>query len=473
MPAADSIPGQLAEACDEVRLAGPADTVAGVRPRLVAAPASTGQASAVLKVAAELGLAVIPRGTGSRLDWGRPPERADLVIDTTRLNRVIEHEAGDLVASVETGLTLGRLAEVLARAGQRLALDPHPLPPPRAGGGVRDSSGPGALSGAGVQGDVDDLSAPDGSGTVGGVLATGVAGPLRLRYGSPRDLLIGITIVRADGTVARSGGKVVKNVAGYDLGKLFAGSRGTLGLITEATFRLHPIPQSTAYVTTQCDSPHTCELLLAAAVAPPVAPVAAELSWPQASAPIALGFALEGDPAGVTQRATMLSELLAKQAGHAQGGRPASVVAVSDSPPPWWRSGPSTQPDGTVLQLAFWPGELVSVLTRLRSAAERAALDPAVAGSAAAGVLHAAVSDADAGQVAGFITSLRGPDNSNTAKSNTAPDRFSVVVQHAPLAVTDLVDPFGPVPSLSLMRAIKQQFDPARMMSPGRFAGGL
>jgi glycolate oxidase FAD binding subunit len=126
-----------------------------------------------------------------------------------------------------------------------------------------------------------------------------------------------------------------------------------------------------------------------------------------------------------------------------------------------------------VLQLAFWPGELVSVLTRLRSAAERAALDPAVAGSAAAGVLHAAVSDAGAGQVAGFITSLRGPDKSNTAKSNTAPDRFSVVVQHAPLAVTDLVDPFGPVPSLSLMRAIKQQFDPARMMSPGRFAGGL
>ena len=202
------------------------------------------------------------------------------------------------------------------------------------------------------------------TGTVGGVLATGVAGPLRLRYGSPRDLLIGITIVRADGTVARSGGKVVKNVAGYDLGKLFAGSRGTLGLITEATFRLHPIPQSTAYVTTQCDSPHACELLLAAALAPPVAPVAAELSWPQASAPIALGVALEGDPAGVAQRATLLSELLAKQASQAQGSRPASVVSVSDSPPPWWRSGPAAQPDGTVLQLAFWPGELVNVLTR-------------------------------------------------------------------------------------------------------------
>jgi glycolate oxidase FAD binding subunit len=426
MTAADSIPAQLEQACDQVRLADAADAVAGVQPRLVAAPASTAQASAVLKAATELGLAVIPRGTGSRIGWGAPPERADLIIETTRLNRVIEHEAGDLVASVEAGITLGQLGEILAGAGQRLALD------------VAD-------------------------GTVGGVLATGVAGPLRLRYGSPRDLLIGITIVRADGTVARSGGKVVKNVAGYDLGKLFAGSRGTLGLITEATFRLHPIPQSTAYVTTQCDSPHTCELLLAAAIAPPVAPVAAELSWPQKDAPIAFGVALEGDPAGVTQRATLLSELLTKQAGQAQGSRPASVVSVSDSPPPWWRSGPAAQPDGTVLQLAFWPGELVNVLTRLRLAAERAALDPAVAGSAAAGVLHAAVSDTDAGQVAGFITSLRG----------SIPARSSVVVQHAPLAVTELADPFGPVQSLNLMRAIKQQFDPARMMSPGRFAGGL
>jgi glycolate oxidase FAD binding subunit len=482
MSAADSIPAQLTEACDEVRLASPADAVAGVRPRLVAAPASTAQASAVIKAAAELGLAVIPRGSGSKLDWGRPPERADLIVETTRLTRVIEHEAGDLVASVEAGVTLDQLASVLAEAGQRLALDPPAAASrgSRDAGDARDSTDPGTGSSAGNAADAGDSSC---SGTIGGVLATGVAGPLRLRFGSPRDLLIGITIVRADGTVARSGGKVVKNVAGYDLGKLFAGSRGTLGLITEATFRLHPVPQSTAYVTTQCDSPQACELLLAAAQRPEVAPVAVELSWPQASAPISLGIALEGDPAGVAQRATLLSELLAelaaKQAGQAQGSTCQSslqepVASVSDSPPPWWRSGPaalcSKHPaDGTVLQLAFWPGELVTVLTKLRSAAKRAALDPAVAGSAAAGVLHAAVpaaSDADPGQIAGFITSLRG-------QPSTAPARSSVLIQHAPAAVTELADPFGPVPSLALMRAIKQRFDPARMMSPGRFAGGL
>jgi glycolate oxidase FAD binding subunit len=241
----NSIPSELAGACEEVRPATEADAVAGVRPALVASPASTEQASAVLRAAAVLGLAVIPRGTGTKLDWGNPPERADLVVDTTRLDQVVEHAAGDLVATAQAGVTLEQLADVLSRAGQRLALD--------------------------------------AAGTVGGVLSTGVAGPLRLRYGTPRDLLIGITIVRADGTIAKSGGKVVKNVAGYDLGKLFAGSRGTLGLITQATFRLHPIPAATAYVTVSCDSAAACAGLLAAAPRPQIAPRAAERPPPPAA----------------------------------------------------------------------------------------------------------------------------------------------------------------------------------------------
>ena len=115
-----------------------------------------------------------------------------------------------------------RLGEVLAAAGQQLALDPAP--------------------GERLAGQQPAGAEPAGTGTVGGTLATGTAGPRRLRYGTPRDLVIGITVVRADGTVASSGGKVVKNVAGYDLGKLFAASYGTLGLIAEAVFRLHPLP---------------------------------------------------------------------------------------------------------------------------------------------------------------------------------------------------------------------------------------
>ncbi len=170
---AATVPGPLAAACPQVRPAAEADAVAGRVPGYVAAPASTQEASAVLAAAAGLGLAVVPRGAGTRLHWGAPPDRCDLVLDTRRLDRIIEHAAGDLVVRVQAGVLLADLAGRLAAAGQRLATDPPP------------------------------------GGTVGGLIATGVAGPLRLRYGGPRDLLIVTTVVLADGTLARSGGKVV------------------------------------------------------------------------------------------------------------------------------------------------------------------------------------------------------------------------------------------------------------------------
>ncbi|HET9896344.1 MAG TPA: FAD-binding oxidoreductase [Streptosporangiaceae bacterium] len=459
--AADSIPASLAAACAEVRAATPADKIGGVQPAVVAAPASTGEASAVLKAATALGLAVVPRGTGTKLDWGSPPERADLVIDTRQLNRVIEHAAGDLVASVEAGVALDELAEVLARAGQRLALDPP-------------GGGPGTVPGRAVglpPPAAPPNSSPARTGTVGGLLATNVAGPLRLRYGTPRDLLIGITVVRADGTVAKSGGKVVKNVAGYDLGKLFAGSRGTLGLITQATFRLHPIPPATAYLLAEC-APPDCRQLLDVALRAEIAPVAAELDWrPAAGAPARLAVALEGDAAGVAERAALLAGLV-----------PGATAA--GEPPPWWGAAPvpyrdtgrGAVPAGTLLQLAFWVRDLTDVLAALAAAARQAGLDPAVNGSAAAGVLGVALpADAEPDQAATFITRLR----ADLLRAGQAGDpghsqaRASVVVRRAPAPVAERVDLFGPVPALAVMRAVKQQFDPDRMMSPGRFAGGL
>src|SRR5580704_86223 len=169
-----TVPAELAAACADTDSAGPADAIAGRRARYVAAPASTDEAASLLAAAAGLGLTIVARGTGSKLDWAAPPARCDLIVDTGRLDRVIEHAAGDLVVTVQAGVALADLARVLASAGQRLAVD-------RAGA--------------------------EASGTVGGLIATGVAGPLRFRYGAPRDLLIGITIIRADGAVARSGGK--------------------------------------------------------------------------------------------------------------------------------------------------------------------------------------------------------------------------------------------------------------------------
>jgi glycolate oxidase FAD binding subunit len=365
------------------------------------------------------------------------------------MSAVLEHAAGDLVARVQAGVTLRQLAGVLGAAGQRLALDP----PPAAGG--------------------------SGAGTVGGLIAAGVAGPLRLRYGTPRDLLIGITVVRADGTMARSGGKVVKNVAGYDLGKLFAGSYGTLGLITEAAFRLHPTPQAAAFVTRRCPDPAAAQAMLAAAVDSPLAPSAAELNWPGRDAPVSVAVLLEGDRDGVAERAARMRGLL-------------EGAAITGQSPPWWGLDAAAA-DGTVLRLAFWAGELADVLLAVAAAAQAAGLDPAVGGSGPAGVLHASLPPAAAPTaVAEFVTAVRAAlsrapapaGRSGAASSGSAnpgleqrgggpPPRGSAVVLHAPGPVRELLDLWGPVPALTLMRAVKDQFDPGHRMAPGRFAGGI
>ena len=424
---AESIPVRLARACSEIRLAGQADAVGGRQPSYVAAPASTREASAVLRAAAELGLAVLPRGGGTRLHWGAPPDRCELLVETRRMPAVLEHAAGDLVARVQAGAGLRQLADVLGAAGQRLALDPPP-----AAAGTAD-------------------------GTVGGLIATGVAGPLRLRYGSPRDLLIGVTIVRADGTVAHSGGKVVKNVAGYDLGKLYAGSFGTLGLITEAAFRLHPQPGAVAFVTLECPDAGAAQAAIAAAVDSPLAPSAAEVHWPGRESPISAGILLEGDPDAVAERAARMRTLL-------------GCAAVRSGPPPWWGQYPAAAADGTAIRVAFWAGNAAAVLDTIAAAAAAAGLDPAVGGSAAAGVLHAWLpGNAVPAAVAEFLTALRAV----AGVSAGPPAGGSAVMLHAPPAVRDVVDIWGPVASLPLMRAVKDQFDPDHRMAPGRFVGGI
>src|SRR5713226_4347463 len=193
-----------------LRAATTNDAVAGVQPRLLVEPGSEQELAKVLKLANAAGLAVIPRGGGTKLEWGNRPERADVILSMARLHRVIEHAWADLTVSAEGGCTIAKLQETLAKHGQRLALDA--LWPELA--------------------------------TVGGVLSTNDSGALRLRFGSLRDLVIGATLALADGTVASSGGRVVKNVAGYDLPKLVTGAFGTLGVITRAVFRLHPLPRA-------------------------------------------------------------------------------------------------------------------------------------------------------------------------------------------------------------------------------------
>ena len=422
----------LTAACPATREAGPGDAIAGilgVTPAFAASPSSTGEASALLGAAAAHGLAVVPRGAGLGLGWGLPPTRCDLVVDLLAMDQVIEHAAGDLVARVQAGTTIGQLASVLAKAGQQLALD-----------------------------------AP-ADATVGGVVATGTAGPRRFRYGAPRDLLIGLTAVRADGVVAHSGGKVVKNVAGYDLGKLFSGSQGTLGLITEATFRLHPLPAAATYVTAEFGAADRAvtAAAVAAAAGSALVPSAVELDWPAGSSrPLRVGVLLEGTAAGVAERATRMSELLG-----AAGGSPA--VSVSQKAPARWGTLPSSS---SVIRATFWVGTLPGVLDAVTAAAADAGVRPAVSGPAGAGALYACLgprTEADA--AARFVRGLR----DRLAGDPGVGPRGSVVVLTAPPQVLTAAGAYGQpgsVPGAALMRAVKDQFEPGYRMFPGRLAGG-
>jgi len=428
---APQVRSALTAASSSLRDGAAADAVAGLTPSFVAAPASTAEASSLLQAAAGYGLAVVPRGTGLGLSWGLPAVSCDLVVNLRSMDQVIEHAAGDLVARVQAGATIGQLAEVLAAAGQQLALD-----------------------------------AP-ADATVGGVIASGTAGPRRFRYGAPRDLLIGLTVVRADGVIAHSGGKVVKNVAGYDLGKLFAGSQGTLGLITEATFRLHPLPAEVAYVTAEFGPADraTAAAAVTSAARSTLVPSAVELDWPGGAArALRVGMLLEGTASGVAERVKQISELLA-------GG---SELTVSGTAPARWGQLPSP---GIVIRVAFWAGKLADVLDALAAAGESAGVQPAVSGSAGAGVLYACLDPGTENDAAArFVQDLRrGLDLYGPRASAARDPRGSVAVLAAPTPVMAALAAsgagvYGEVRAAALMRAVKDQFDPDHRMFPGRLS---
>jgi glycolate oxidase FAD binding subunit len=410
----DALDALRAAAGDVVRSAESPDAIAGVPARFVAAPSSTDQAAAVIRAAAAHQLSIVVRGAGTKQDWGYPPRRLDLVLETRRLSGVVEHAAGDLITVVRAGTPLADLQTKLATAGQQLALD-----------------------------------APFPAATVGGTVAVGTSGPRRMAYGTVRDLLIGITIVRPDGVVARAGGKVVKNVAGYDLGKLIAGSYGTLGLITECAFRLHPTPAADAVLRRPVDGPAEVGALVTAILGAQLVPTALELDAPAAGG-LELAMLLTGVPQGVSERTAAARRLL--------GGE-----HTTDGVPAWWAAYPWGEGD-VGLKLTAALSRLPTLLAAALAARSRHEAPLALRGSMGTGVLYAGLPAAtDAVTTAAVVDDLRVAAHEAGGHA---------VVLTAPAGVRERVDLWGPVPGLELMRRVKAQFDPDGRFAPGRFVEG-
>ena len=372
-----------------------------------------------LRDASRDGLVVMPRGGGTKLDWGRPPRPADLVLSTTRLDRVMEHAWADMTATVEAGCTVARLQHTLAEHGQRLACDP--LWPERA--------------------------------TIGGILATNDTGPLRARFGGLRDLIIGVTLVLPDGTVARSGGKVVKNVAGYDLPKLAIGSFGTLAVITQAVFRLHPLPHATRTFTFAAPALEPlCELALAIQGSQ-LAFVSLQLRAGRSAEP-ALDVGFEGTQAGVDSQQDELLRL-------------AASLARVDPPRAVWRAREAlwqgTEP-AVVGTLSVLPTELRAFCAQLHDVGAATLVDWRVVAQGV-GVGQFRLEGATSGALLGAVQRLR---EGAERRGGT------LVVLVGPEDLKAQFDVWGPPgDALPLLRRVKQQLDPGGTLSPGRFVGGL
>ncbi|MFL5782811.1 MAG: FAD-binding oxidoreductase [Thermoleophilaceae bacterium] len=366
------------------------------------APKSYEDAAAALRDAAADGSGVRIRGAGTRLAWGAPAAAPEVELSTARLDAVVEHNAGDLTAVVQAGLPLERLREQLAGEGQMLAID------------------------------------PPGAGTVGGLFATADSGPLRHRHGAPRDLVLGMTVALSDGTIARTGGKVIKNVAGYDLAKLFTGSFGTLGLILELAVRLHPLPPRTATAVARSEDPDQ------------VARIASDLTHAQLEAQC-LDVAWSGGEGRVLARFAGAEAPAQASAATALAG---GEVVLEDEPL-WHEQRARQRPaESIVVKVA---GTQDQIAAQLRAAGRHRAT---LAGRAAYGLSWIALPPDR-------------PDAVGELRRALAPS--PCVVLDAPADVREGLDVWGVAesPALDLMRRVKRRFDPAGACAPGAFVGGI
>jgi glycolate oxidase FAD binding subunit len=405
---------------DQVRPAPPADFIDGVPSYFVVEPDTSEKVAAALKLARDAGLHVIPRGNGTKKSWGNPPRAAEIVLSLRRLNRIVEHAWGDMTATVEAGCTFANFQQTLAQHGQRLALDP--LWPDHA--------------------------------TIGGILATNDSGPLRVRFGSLRDLVIGITLALPD-SLAKSGGKVVKNVAGYDLPKLATGSFGTLGIITQATFRLHPLPRETRTLTFALGNFGEVNRFLLAIHDCSAVPTGVQIRAANAQ-PIEIDIRFEGTTSGCDAQIEQIA-VIAKT--HTAARRETSDAVWHATENLW-----ITNPTSTICKFTLLPAEIATFLHSLTDVSTKHGLSWNVVAQSV-GVGYLSLESSNPENPVPALQTLRSQLESRGGSL--------VILNSTPEFKTKLDVWSNATDSLPLMRSIKQQFDPAGVLNPGRFLGGI
>lgn len=396
------------------------------RNAVVVEPSTIEEASEVLRFASSRGWTIVPAGAKTWLDVGNPLEQAEVIVSTERVNKLISHEPADLVATVQAGCKLSSFNEQIAKAGQWLPLDPP----------------------------------DDGRVTIGGTVATGLSGPLRLSYGLPRSHILGMRVALSDGRIIKAGGRVVKNVAGYDLCKLFTGSYGTLCLILEVTFKLKPLPEkdSTLVFTSKNYSP-----LVAGAkkiIETPLLPMSMELLSPQAFN--AISPAKDTSDFALLVRFAGTSKMVQFQLEQACNLLKGNSIEIIENNLSLWRnlSALSFVSDNYFTwRVSVLPSRLESFLRSLEK-------DTSLSET----LWHAGAGD---GRLR-VIEETRGEkDWTNELKNlrQTAHEMNGyLVIENAPIEIkenTDSWDDFGS--ATVLMCRIKEQLDPFNLMSKGRF----
>ncbi len=392
-------------------------SIEGWVPAVQVQPDSPQELAEALAEAQTSGESVIVAGKGLRLDHGNLPQAERLLL-TTRLDRLIDYQPDDMTVTAQAGMTLAELQALLETHGQRLALDP---------------------------------AHPDRT-TLGGLVAANPDGPWRAAFGTVRDQLLGLRVASPDGKGFKSGSRVVKSVAGYDLPKLFTGSYGTLGAITEVTFRVRPLPTASGAISARWESPDALESAWRALRQAPLEPAFFEVGAEASGVFLAMGF--EGENEAVTWQQDAFEKLVAApcerpddslrrelaQRGHAEG---APLLVKVGLPP-------------------------VEAIAFLRDALDGPGRDGVWTGRAANGILYGSFAAADGWEVASgraLVEALR---------AMASERRGHLVVQRAPRAWKEGWDVWGPTRSdFPLIKAVKRAFDPHHTLAPGRFVGGL